>query len=176
MKPRIENLTNPQFITGNGCAEHYPIWKSPSLIGGRLAELINGSMGGERDASRGGMKSISYYQNESNSLKGTFKEPKTVIKNVKKNVVPMIIIRVFFIIDKKSLGPYSNLSRETRQDLVIGTNLNGQRNESIELQIQNEGNGYATNSTQVRFRKNESAPASKDGVRIGASRKIKLYE
>ena len=88
----------------------------------------------------------------------------------------MIIIRVFFIIDKKSLGPYSNLSRETRQDLVIGTNLDGQRNESIELQIQNEGNGYATNSTQVRFRKNESAPASKDGVRIGASRKIKLYE
>ena len=44
IKPRVQNLINPQFLTGNGCAEHYPIWKTPARIGGRLADLINGSM------------------------------------------------------------------------------------------------------------------------------------
>ena len=36
-------------MTANGCAEHYPIWKTPVFIGGPLANLINGSM--TRDSS-----------------------------------------------------------------------------------------------------------------------------
>ena len=49
IKPRAESLKNPQFLTCNGCAEYYPIWRTPVFIGGRLANLINGSIVDEDD-------------------------------------------------------------------------------------------------------------------------------
>ena len=73
IRPKVENLKNPNFLTSNGCAEHYPIWKTPSFVGGRLAELINGSMGGERNPNRLEMRNMSYHQNEQISREGTNK-------------------------------------------------------------------------------------------------------
>ena len=43
IKPKAQSLKNPQFLTHNGCAEYYPIWKTPMFVGGRLKDLINGS-------------------------------------------------------------------------------------------------------------------------------------
>ena len=43
IKPKAQSLKNPQFLTHNGCAEYYPIWKTPLFVGGRLKDLINGS-------------------------------------------------------------------------------------------------------------------------------------
>ena len=35
IKPKAQSLKNPQFLTHNGCAEYYPIWKTPFEVSPR---------------------------------------------------------------------------------------------------------------------------------------------
>ena len=81
IKPKVENLKNPHFVTSNGCAEHYPIWRTPSFVGGRLAEVINCSMGGERNPNRLETRNVSHLQNEAKYWNTSY--PRNEMKTLK---------------------------------------------------------------------------------------------
>ena len=63
------NLKNPHFLTANGCAEYYPIWKTPLYVGGKLADLINGSL---VNGSKAIQAKKTYYEKGQQETKGSY--------------------------------------------------------------------------------------------------------